>query len=200
MPWMAAMLGWVEAGEDLRLPREPGEPVWVAGEGVGEDLQGDLAVELRVGGLPDLAHAALAEQGGDVVVAEARAGSEWHDLMRTIGSFYAEPVNASTIQHRPESAARRFQFRRWRWWRRWSWFWWWCYVEPSVTEEGGDVVVPDAGAGTQGHGGLETGVILCPTGYRLHLQAQNCPEEAHVRGQPGSRGLTSSANLERGSG
>ena len=30
-------------------------------EGVGEDLQGDLAVELRVGGLPDLAHAALAQ-------------------------------------------------------------------------------------------------------------------------------------------
>ena len=37
----------------------------------GQDLQRDLAVELRVGGLPDLAHAALAEQGDDVVVAEA---------------------------------------------------------------------------------------------------------------------------------
>ncbi len=32
----------VETGEDLRLPREPGEPVRVRREVVGEDLQGDL--------------------------------------------------------------------------------------------------------------------------------------------------------------
>ncbi len=32
--------GVVEAGEDLRLPLEPGEAVRIAGEGVGEDLQG----------------------------------------------------------------------------------------------------------------------------------------------------------------
>ena len=56
MPWMAAMLGVVEAGKNLCLPREPGEPVRIAGEGVGQDLQGDLAVQLRVGGLPDLTH------------------------------------------------------------------------------------------------------------------------------------------------
>ena len=48
-------VGVVEAGEDLRLPFESGEPVRVRREGVGEDLEGDLAVELRVGGLPDLA-------------------------------------------------------------------------------------------------------------------------------------------------
>ena len=30
-------VGVVEAGEDLRLPREPGEPVWISREGVGED-------------------------------------------------------------------------------------------------------------------------------------------------------------------
>ncbi len=60
----------VEAGEDLRLPLEPSEAVRIGREGVGEDLQGDLAVELGVGGLPDLAHAALAEEGGDVVAAK----------------------------------------------------------------------------------------------------------------------------------
>ena len=32
----------VEAGEDLRLPREPGEAIRVSREGVGEDLQRDL--------------------------------------------------------------------------------------------------------------------------------------------------------------
>ena len=68
----------MNAGEDLRLPREPGKPVWVSREGVGEDLQRDLAVELRVGGLPDLAHAALADEGRDGVVPEAGAGAEGH--------------------------------------------------------------------------------------------------------------------------
>ena len=36
------------------------------------------SVERTVGRLPDLAHAALAEEGGDVVVPEAGAGAEWH--------------------------------------------------------------------------------------------------------------------------
>ena len=74
------MLGWLRLARICGLPREPGEPVRVSGEGVGEDLQGDLAVELGVGGLPDLSHPAFAEQGGDVVVPEAGAGTEGHDL------------------------------------------------------------------------------------------------------------------------
>ena len=77
-PVDAPDVGMVQAGEDLRLPREPGEPVRFVCEGVGEDLQGHLAVELGVGGLPDLAHAALAQQGGDIVVPEAGAGTERH--------------------------------------------------------------------------------------------------------------------------
>ena len=71
-------VGVVEAGEDLGLPREPGEPVWVIREGVGEDLQRDLAVELRVGGLPDLAHPTFTKQIRDVVMAEARSRCECH--------------------------------------------------------------------------------------------------------------------------
>ena len=70
----------VQAGEDLRLPLEPGEAVRISGEGVGQDLQGDLAVELRVGRLPDLAHAAFPEQGGHVVVAESSADVQGHRL------------------------------------------------------------------------------------------------------------------------
>ena len=31
----------VEAGKDLRLPLEPGEPIRVSRQGVGQDLQGD---------------------------------------------------------------------------------------------------------------------------------------------------------------
>ena len=69
---MAAMLGWL-AGEALGLSLEPGEPVRVRCEGVGEDLQRDLAAQLRVGGLPDLSHAAFPEESSDVVAAEAGA-------------------------------------------------------------------------------------------------------------------------------
>ena len=93
---MAAMLGWLRLARDLRFPLEPGEAIWIRREGVGQDLQGDLAAQLRVGGLPDLAHAALAEKGGHVVVVEAGAGSEWHDLVEANGSFYAEAVHGSS--------------------------------------------------------------------------------------------------------
>ena len=80
MPWMAAILGWLRLARICASRREPGEAVRIVGEGVGEDLQGDLAVELRVCGLPDLAHAPLAEQGGDVVMAETGARAESHEL------------------------------------------------------------------------------------------------------------------------
>ena len=68
----------VEAGEDLRLPLEPREPIWVLSEGVRQDLQRDLAVELGVGGLVDLSHAALTDEGRDLVVAERCARTQSH--------------------------------------------------------------------------------------------------------------------------
>ena len=87
----------VEAGEDLRLPREPGEAVRVAGEGVGENLQRDLAAQLGIRGLPDLSHAALAEQGGHVVVSEAGAGTQGHGLLEPLTrAFYAQAVHRRT--------------------------------------------------------------------------------------------------------
>ena len=52
----------------------------VAGERLGEDLQGDLAVELGIGGLIDLAHAAFADLGGDGIGAEAGADGQGHEL------------------------------------------------------------------------------------------------------------------------
>ena len=70
--------GVVEAGEDLRFPLEPGEPIRVSREGVGEDLQGNVAPELRVGRAIDLPHAPLADEGGDVVVAAAVTDGQGH--------------------------------------------------------------------------------------------------------------------------
>ena len=83
-------VGVVEAGEDLRLPREPGEPIRISREAVREDLQRDLAVELGVRGLPDLAHAAFPKESSHVIVAEPGTSFERHGLLkRRNGLFYA---------------------------------------------------------------------------------------------------------------
>jgi len=63
----------IEGGEHLRLPLEAGEAVSVVGKGFGQHLDRDLTVEPGVGGAVDLAHPALAQLGGDLVGAEARA-------------------------------------------------------------------------------------------------------------------------------
>ena len=66
------------SNDDWTHPQDPDAKITKMKDGLGEDLQGDLAVELRVGGLPDLAHPAFPEEGGDVVVPEAGAGGQGH--------------------------------------------------------------------------------------------------------------------------
>ena len=63
----------VQTGEDLGLSLEPSESVRVSRERLGEDLECDSSVELGVGGLVDLPHAAFANEGGHVVVRDAGA-------------------------------------------------------------------------------------------------------------------------------
>ena len=63
---MAAMFG-IERGEDLSFPLEPRDPIRICPKSLGQDLQRHLAVQLRVGGLIDLSHPALADEGGDIV-------------------------------------------------------------------------------------------------------------------------------------
>ena len=64
-----------------------------------------MAVEPGVVGLPDLAHAALAKEGGHVVVAEACDDLKRHGLLgRRTELFYAQSVTGSTepAQNGPE--------------------------------------------------------------------------------------------------
>ena len=74
----------VQRGEDLRLSLESSESVRVRREGIGQHLQGIVPLEPRVMRSPDLAHAALANQGGDFIGAEAAAGADGH-----VRGFYA---------------------------------------------------------------------------------------------------------------
>lgn len=61
--------------------------------GVGEDLQRDLPIELRVGRLPDLAHPALTNEGGDVVVADGGSRCQSHWSVRLTASREKEPLD-----------------------------------------------------------------------------------------------------------
>ena len=66
-------VGVIELGEELRFALEARQALLVLGEGGRQDLDRHLALQARVGGAIDLAHAALAELGGDLVGAEALA-------------------------------------------------------------------------------------------------------------------------------
>jgi len=70
--------GVVEGGEDAGLLPQAGEALGLEGELVGKRLEGDLAVQLRIAGAVDLAHASGSEPGDDLVGAHARSRSE-HD-------------------------------------------------------------------------------------------------------------------------
>ena len=65
----------IERRQRLRFAREPREPFGIAHERGRQDLQRDVAIELRVVGTVDLAHSAGAEQRDDFIWAEGRAGS-----------------------------------------------------------------------------------------------------------------------------
>ena len=67
---MAAILGWLSAGQNLGLACEPRHAVGVLGEPVGNDLDGHLAAQLGVGGAVHLAHTAFPELSGDAVVGD----------------------------------------------------------------------------------------------------------------------------------
>ena len=87
----------VQAGEHLRFPLEAGEPIRIRGERFGQDLERDLPIELGIGGLIDLAHPALTNEGSHVVVAESGADSESHKLSRLIwASFYRGGMHDSS--------------------------------------------------------------------------------------------------------
>ena len=68
----------VQTGEDLGLSPKPGEPIRIVSKGLRQDLQRDLPVQLGVGCAIDLAHAALSDEGGHLVVRDASSDLERH--------------------------------------------------------------------------------------------------------------------------
>ena len=66
----------VQAGDGLGFPLEPLLQLRVAGDVLGEDFDGNRAVEAGVAGFVHLPHPAHADLGSDLIRAEAGARSE----------------------------------------------------------------------------------------------------------------------------
>ena len=71
-------IGVVECRRGLGFLLESTEPIGIAGEGGGEDFDGDVAVQTRVPGAINLAHAACTQRRHDFIRPEFYAWSEGH--------------------------------------------------------------------------------------------------------------------------
>ena len=66
----------IQRGADFRLALEAKQPFGIAGKGLGQELQRDIAIELRVARAIDLTHPAHADAGDDFIGTEACAGRQ----------------------------------------------------------------------------------------------------------------------------
>jgi hypothetical protein len=89
-------VGMVQRGERLGFASEPRQPLRVTGEGVGQDFQGDITIQLRVAGPKHLAHPAFADRRGDFVAAESGAKGQGQVLDYTAGRFERCPLIRSS--------------------------------------------------------------------------------------------------------
>ena len=81
----------VQTGQNFGFAFKPGEPIRIVREGLGQDLQCHVPVELGVSGAIHLPHAAFADLGGDTVWAEGGAGGQRHNQF--VGLLHAVEVN-----------------------------------------------------------------------------------------------------------
>jgi len=63
-------MGVVQGSQQLGLTLEPGEALGIEGELLGQQLDGDFAIEDRVAGAIHLAHSTLPEGREDLAVTE----------------------------------------------------------------------------------------------------------------------------------
>ncbi len=72
-------VGMVQRSEDFRFALEPGQSIAVGRHGAGEDLDGDLSLEVGVRCAIDLSHPAHADVGGDFIRTETGSWGEGHE-------------------------------------------------------------------------------------------------------------------------
>ena len=70
-----------QARDGFGFALEPVAQIGIARDVLGQDLDRNDAVEARIAGFVDLAHAADADQAGDLIDAEARSGCKSHGYL-----------------------------------------------------------------------------------------------------------------------
>jgi hypothetical protein len=106
---MVAMFEWLRAACVWASRVNRGQAVRVVCERVGQDLEGDVALELRVTGAVHLAHAAFTDLGGDFVHADARTGDEGQpqrDYMGEAASLVQSKAGIPSVWLMPRSRRR----------------------------------------------------------------------------------------------
>ena len=71
-------VGMIQRREDFGFALEPHQPLCVCRNGLRQDLDRDLPLQVLVSGAIHLSHAADTDLGGDFIRAEASANSERH--------------------------------------------------------------------------------------------------------------------------
>jgi hypothetical protein len=84
----------VPCSRDLIKP-ETFAQLRITGKVLGQDFNGDRALEARVLGAIDLAHSSGTESGQNLVAAETRAGGKSHGLVVT--ALIAQPANRARL-------------------------------------------------------------------------------------------------------
>jgi hypothetical protein len=87
----------IQGREELRFALEAGQPIGIASEDVGQDLERDVTPEPRVTGAKHLSHSAGAKWGDDLIGAQFRAAGEGHAA--------APRLRHSTVSNRLPSAS-----------------------------------------------------------------------------------------------
>ena len=87
----------IQRRQHLRFTPESGQPVGIARERIRQHLERDVAIELRVAGAVDLAHAAGANGSDDLVRPKTRAWTQRHGLGCLLLSMARGPARADRL-------------------------------------------------------------------------------------------------------
>ena len=95
----------VQRGEDFGFALKPREPFGIRSERVGQHLDRDLPLQLRVGGPIHLAHPAFADLGGDFVTPRRYHWRGDNDVDYTVGWLQKERRSLYSLHY--EQSCRR---------------------------------------------------------------------------------------------
>ncbi len=86
----------VQRREHVSLASEAREPIGIESHGGGQDLQRDIAIELRIARAIDLTHAAGPDCADDLVRANARARGQRHSVF-SLNPYQDSPASVEHI-------------------------------------------------------------------------------------------------------